>query len=349
MKQRLLSYLVCPACKSHLKPQGDCQNGEILEGSLICGGCQASYPIVRGIPRFLQHELTAAKQATAAAFGYEWTHYTALTDADRGEFLDWIKPLDPSAFENRVVLDGGCGKGRHLFLAAQFGATDVIGVDLSDAVESAYQNTRHLPNAHVIQADIFRLPLAEKFDLAYSIGVLHHLPDPKQGFLSLVGKLKQGGRAAIWVYGKEGNRWIELVVDPIRINVTSKLPKVITQAISFVLSLPLYLALKLVYGPVNRNPRLAGLKRWLPYADYLCSISGYSFAENLWNVFDHLVAPTAFYHSRQEIEDWFATAKLEQVEITARNNNSWRGTGVKRQAAGNGLTSHQAEAIPVAP
>lgn len=55
----------------------------------------------------------------------------------------------------------------------------------------------------------------------------------------------------------------------------------------------------------------------------------YSFAENFWNVFDHLVAPTAFYHRREEIEDWFATAKLAQVEITARNSNSWRGTGVK--------------------
>jgi len=73
---------------------------------------------------------------------------------------------------------------------------------------------------------------------------------------------------------------------------------------------------------------LAGLKRILPYVDYLCAISNYSFAENFWNVFDHLVAPTAFYHSREEVEDWFATANLQQVEITARNNNSWRGTAV---------------------
>ena len=249
-----------------------------------------------------------------------------LTGADRAEFLDWIKPLDESAFINKVVLDAGCGKGRHLFLAAKFGAADVIGVDLSDAVESAYQNTRHLPNAHVIQADIYHLPFAQPFDLAYSIGVLHHLPDPKQGFLSVVSKLKSGGRAAIWVYGKEGNRWIELLVDPVRIHVTSRLPKFLTQTISFLIALPLYAALKLVYAPASRSPRL---KRGLPYADYLCAISGYSFAENLWNVFDHLVAPTAFYVSRKEVEDWFAAAKLEQVEISSRNNNSWRGTGVK--------------------
>jgi SAM-dependent methyltransferase len=332
MKPTLLPYLACPECKRGLDLRTKRElDGEILEGDLVCGQCRSSFPIIRGIPRFLSPELSVAKQATAAAFGYEWTHYSELTAADRAEFLDWIQPLDETAFAHRVVLDAGCGKGRHLFLAAQFGAADVIGVDLSDAVESAYQNTRSLPNAHVVQADIYRLPFATPFDLAYSIGVLHHLPDPKQGFLSVVSHLQPGGRVAIWVYGKEGNRWIELIVDPVRIHVTSRLPKFLTQAIAFLISLPLYIALKTLYRPASRSAGSA-LRRWLPYADYLCAISGYSFSENLWNVFDHLVAPTAFYHSRAEIEDWFATAKLDRVEISSRNNNSWRGTGVKVQA-----------------
>jgi len=330
MKRRLLSYLACPTCGSPFDVQEEHEEqGEILEGTLQCRGCQASFPVIRGIPRFLPAQLSAAKQATAAAFGYEWTHYSELTEADREEFLDWIKPLNESIFSNRVVLDGGCGKGRHLFLAAQMGATDAIGIDLSEAVESAFQNTRYLPNAHVIQADIYHLPFLTPFDFAYSIGVLHHLPDPKAGFLSLVKHLKSGGRISMWVYGKEGNRWIELFVDPFRIYVTSKVPKFATQIISFLFALPLYVVLKLIYLPVNRLRFLTPLKRILPYADYLCAISSYSFAENFWNVFDHLVAPTAFYHSRQEVEDWLATAKLQQVEISARNNNSWRGTGVK--------------------
>jgi hypothetical protein len=131
------------------------------------------------------------------------------------------------------------------------------------------------------------------------------------------------------VYGKEGNRWIELFIDPIRIHLTSRLPKFITRFISFLLALPLYLALKLIYLPLSRMPRLASVKRSLPYSDYLSAISSYSFAENFWNVFDHLVAPTSFYHCREELEDWFAAAELTQIEITPRNSNSWRGTGVK--------------------
>jgi SAM-dependent methyltransferase len=180
-----------------------------------------------------------------------------------------------------------------------------------------------------VQADAYHLPFGDPFDLVYSIGVLHHLPEPKMGFLSVCNHLKPGGRVAIWVYGKEGNRWIESFVDPIRIHVTSKLPKAATRGISFMLALPLFAGLKLIYGPAHRNVGLLWLKKRLPYADYLGAISGYSFAENFWNVFDHLVAPTAFYLRREKVADWFQSANAQQVEITQRNNNSWRATGLK--------------------
>ena len=327
MKRRLLDHLACPQCGRSLELHVErVESEEVLEGALACPDCSASFPIIRGIPRFVPKELSEEKRATAAAFGYEWTHYSQLNDQYRAEFLDWIHPLQPDAFRDRVVLDAGCGKGRHARLAAEFGAREVIGIDLSDAVEAAYQNTRQLANVHIVQADIYHLPIPATFELFYSIGVLHHLPDPKQGFLSLVRHLRPGGRAVIWVYGREGNWWIERIVNPVRIHFTSRAPRAVTRALSFILSLPLYVALKLLYRPARKYP---WLKRLLFYSDYLCAISDYSFAENFWNVFDHLVAPTAFYHSRAEIEDWFASAGLSQVLITRRTNNSWRATGVK--------------------
>lgn len=329
MKRALLQNLACQNCSGPFELRVDAQEDmEIMEGALVCPSCQASFPVARGIPRFLPPGLSPEKQATAAAFGYEWTRYSQLHDRYLDEFLDWIKPVDRSFFVDRVVLDAGCGKGRHACLSAQFGAREVIGIDLSEAVEAAFENTRQFPNVHIVQADIYRLPFPAAFDFIYSIGVLHHLPDPKMGFLSLVKHLQPGGRMSVWVYGKEGNLWIEKLVNPVRIHITSKLPKAVTRVLSFLLSLPLYAALKLVYGQVEHRPRLRPLKNRLPYSEYLCAISDYSFAENFWNVFDHLVAPTAFYHSREEVADWFATARLQQVEITSRTNNSWRGTGV---------------------
>jgi SAM-dependent methyltransferase len=326
LKRALLPLLVCPTCHNTLEVRADQTNdNEIIEGALSCSSCGSVFPITRGIPRFLAQSLTEDQKATADAFGYEWTHYSKLTDADRREFLGWISPLTPADFKDRVMLDAGCGKGRHIFLAAQFGARTVVGIDLSNAVEAAHQNTRELPNVHVIQADISKLPFLNSFDLAYSIGVLHHLPVPKDGFLALSKHVKPGGRISAWVYGKEGNLWIEKLVDPVRKNVTSKLPRFVTRCLSFFPAVTLYAALKLLYRPAKTR---VWLKSLLPYSDYLCSISGYSFAENFWNVFDQLVAPTAFYHSREEIVDWFQAANTQEVEISQHNSNSWRGTGL---------------------
>jgi SAM-dependent methyltransferase len=335
VKQELLSLLVCPRCHCRFNRRTDHVEGaEIMEGALTCIGCSSIFPVLRGIPRFLPEYLTAAEQATADAFGYEWTHYSQLTDADEKEFLGWIAPLTAKAFSGRVVLDAGCGKGRHIFLAAQWGARAVVGVDLSNAVEAAFQNTRHLPNVHVVQADVGCLPFGKPFDLVYSIGVLHHLPLPGRGFQALTQHVKPGGRISAWVYGKEGNLWIEKLVDPIRKNLTSRLPRPWTRFLSFFPAVSLYIALKALYRPAERR---RWLKRLLPYSDYLCSISDYSFAENFWNVFDQLVAPTAFYHSREEFAGWFAAAHAEGVTIEPHNGNSWRGTGIVADRKGRSM------------
>ena len=328
MKPALLQWLVCPQCHGTLRLRSGSNGQEIENGTLDCAACRAEYPIVRGVPRMVGGELAKDKERTASAFGYEWTHFTELTDQYRQEFLDWIDPVDPEYFQQKIVLDAGCGKGRHAELSARFGAREVMAVDLSDAVEAAYANTRHLPNVHVIQGDIYALPFARPFDYAYSIGVLHHLPDPARGFASVCSHLKPGGRVSAWVYGREGNGWIAAFIDPLRIHFTSRTPKWVTRTVSFVFAVPLYAALKLVYAPVSRRPGLAALRRRLFYSEYLCAISNYSFAENYWNVFDHLVAPTAFYLRREEVEAWFRGGAFQDVRVAQHHGNSWRATAV---------------------
>lgn len=321
-----MEFIVCPVCASalDLRPRR-MEDDEIMEGELDCGKCGRTYPVVRGVPRLLPEKFSDEQRATAAAFGYEWTHFNELEDTYEKEFLDWIDPVGKEFFPGKTVLDGGCGKGRHVALAAAFGAADVIGIDISDAVEAAFPNTRHLPNAHIVQADIYNPPLRPVFTYAYSIGVLHHLPDPKGGFLSLVRQLKPGARISAWVYGAEGNWWITHLVSPVRTVVTSRLPPQITKGIAFLIAVPMQAALKLVYRPVNE--RLPGLKKFLFYNDYLYSISSFSFRENYSTVFDHLIAPTAFYIGREEFMEWFREAGLKDVVVTWRNRNSWRGMG----------------------
>lgn len=300
-----------------------------MEGQLRCGSCAASFPITGGIPRFADlAAVESDKQATAEGFGWQWKHFTQ-EDAKYGEqLLGWIAPVTPEFFRDKVVLEGGCGKGRHTQLAARWGASEVVGVDLSEAVETAFAATRSLPNAHVIQADIFRLPLARKFDYAFSVGVLHHLPDPRQGFLSLASKVKPGGQLSAWIYGAENNEWITRWVNPVREKITSRIDQRALLHLSKLPAAGLYLATKLIYGPLNR--RGATLGRYLFYNDYLSAIAPFGWREQHTIVFDHLVAPTAFYISREEFESWWREVGASDVVIGWHNKNSWRGTGTIR-------------------
>jgi SAM-dependent methyltransferase len=194
-------------------------------------------------------------------------------------------------------------------------------------VEAAYQNTRHLPNVHIVQADIYNLPIRKtnsQFDFVFSIGVLHHLPNPKQGFCSLVRHVKPGGTMAAWVYGYESNEWIVRFVDPVRIWFTSRLHPRALYYLTFGITLPLHVMVKVLYAPAEKVRALGFLKRLLPYK-YFFWLSRYGFLHNHTVVFDQLVAPKADYVKREEFADWFDTANLKDKTLTPRNENSWRG------------------------
>jgi SAM-dependent methyltransferase len=329
MKRKLLEYLRCPACAAQLELTEVVviEAEEIMQGLLACAGCKSAFPIVRGVPRFISSGLLEAdKAATAESFGWQWQHFTHTDELYEEQFLGWIATVQPDFFQKNVVLEGGCGKGRHTELAARWGAREVVGVDLSGAVETAFAATRDLENAHIIQADLYDLPLARAFDYAFSVGVLHHLPDPRAGFRSLASRVKPGGHISAWVYGAENNRWITRYVNPVR-KVTSRTdPRTLLQVAKLPTAI-MYLATKLVYGPLNRGARGRKLATHLFYNDYLNAISKFGWREQHTIVFDHLVAPTSHYISWEEFAEWWKDVQATEVKIGWHNSNSWRGFG----------------------
>ena len=318
---------MCPSCEGTLDLSvNKTEDAEIMEGALRCVSCASSFAITGGIPRFADLEsVESDKRATAAGFGWQWQHFTQQDEKYAEQFLGWIAPVTPEFFRDKVVLEGGCGKGRHTQLAARWGAREVIGIDLSVAVETAFAATRSLPNAHIVQADIYHLPLARKFDYAFSIGVLHHLPDPRGGFVSLASKVQPGGYISAWIYGAENNEWITRFVNPVREKITSRIDQRALLQLSKIPAACVYVATKLIYGPLNRNG--STWSKHLFYNDYLSSISSFGWREQHTIVFDHLVAPTAFYISREDFETWWRDIGARDVVISWHNKNSWRGMG----------------------
>ncbi len=321
MKRRLLKYLVCPECRKGFGIKVSEGNaGEIVTATLVCSGCGKTYPVVGGVPRILRR-LSGVERRTAAAFGYEWKNFREHYGYYEAQFLSWIHPIKPDFFRGKVVLDAGCGMGRNMYYAAKYGSKDVIGVDLSEAVDAAYQLVKDLPNAHVVQCDIYSLPFRQPFDYVFSIGVLHHLPSPTRGFGSLLAVLKRGGTISVWVYGKEGNFLVRTVGSFIRVNVTSKLPHGLLKALCYPLAGVLHVLAKYIYKPLGFS--------WLPYGKYFIALADFDFRNKLSIIFDHLVPPIAFYISRAELKGWFSASRLHKVIVSSRYDNSWRGVGVK--------------------
>ncbi len=335
MKPRLLDLLGCPQCNGPLT-LGDAVDAghDITSGTLTCADCGRTYPIRGSIPRLLPDVLDPAKQKTADAFGWQWLHFVEMHDHFEAQFLDWIWPIQPDYFRGKVIMDAGCGMGRHAHFAAMYGSTEVVAIDFSASVETAFKNIGHLPNVHIIQGDIDHPPFrlvdgSGDFDFIYSIGVLQFLPDPEHGFRSLARFLKPKGEIYGWVYGHENNALIHHFFAPLRKHVTSRLRPSILRAVAWPLAVALIGAIRALYVPLHGTR----LYRRLPQNDYMYSIHEFPFRYIYNIVFDHLVAPTAVYLRKEEFQAWFENVGLESVELTWRNQNSWRGRGRRREIA----------------
>jgi SAM-dependent methyltransferase len=265
---------------------------------------------------------------TVEAFGWQWKQAHRILRDPRFSapdiFLDFIHPVRPEWFREKIVLDAGCGLGRFTVASAQFGAKLVVGIDLSGSVDLVFEHTRHLPNVLIIQADILALPIAPVVEYGFSVAVLHHTADPRGAFLQLVSRIVPGGSVSAWVYGRENNGWILHLVNPIR-RLTSRLPRRLLLALSHAVALPLLAIVKGVYGPVARRPALRWLRQRLFYFDYLAFLDQFDYATLVIIVFDHAVPTIAEYIPRAEFAEWFEAGGLTDVRISMKGGNSWRG------------------------
>lgn len=314
--------LRCPDCRACLRLREE-GNG------LSCGACGRTFAYERGVLDVVSSSVQPLTHQTVTQFGASWQIHAHLADYQEKQFLDWIAPVRPDDFQGKDVLEAGCGKGRHSRLLERFRPKRLLSVDLSDAVLLAAHNTQDAPNIYCMRADLLDLPVADRvMDWVFCLGVLHHLEDPRAGLRELWRTLKPGGSLCLWVYGREGNGWIVFLVDPIRKGITSRIPTRWLRPLLWPLSLCLFLALKLVYGPATRYGKRP--VSWLPYSSYLSYISPFPFREIEHIVLDHLCPPVAFYLSRDVLEGWFADLDPEAVSYRWHNSNSWTVVARKR-------------------
>lgn len=254
--------------------------------------------------------------ASSERFGYEWDTYRSIEpykEHYRMQFLRWMHPLTPEFFENKEILDAGCGMGRNSYFCMEYGAKRLVAFDLDDrTVRAARQTLSQFSNAQVVKMDIYALPWRDEFDFAFSIGVIHHLKDPLAAIASIKRTLKPGGTLLIWVYGREGFETMLKVLDPLRIHITSKLPLRVLHALTYVASVPVYAFVKMTH---HRN-------------EYLEQLRSFTFAHIHSIIFDQLLPSIARYYTHDQARDLLQGFKDIQI-CQPPNKNGWIVRGVK--------------------
>lgn len=331
MTPDLISLLSCPVCVDTDLKLGEPVHvgGRVIAGNLLCPCCCTVYPIRDGIPRFVpEGNLPKGGQLqarTAHNFGDAWQVYAARkkNPYTEDQFLDWIKPLSRDDFANKIVLDLGSGLAGFTEYVTQYNPKQVVGLEISHAIDSSAYLLKDHPNLNLVQGNILSPPFKRAaFDLIYSIGVLHHLENPEEGFQMCAKLVKLGGRFFIWVYGQENNGFVIHVVEPMR-KLAYKLPvRFVRYWIAGPLGLLLFLLLHTLY-----NPRLPHFFRSLPYWSYFQWLRTYGFGYVVGMVTDQLIPPRTNYHTGGELRRWYERAGFAMEDMTPRNNISWRVLG----------------------
>src|SRR6185437_3405314 len=210
--------------------------------------------------------------------------------------------------------DGGCGIGRNSYWPMTYGAAGGLALDVDDrTLARARQNLGRFQTMEVRKQSIYEITEESTFDVAFSIGVVHHLSQPNAAIASLMRTVKPGGHVLVWLYGRENNGWIVHLFNPIRRALFSRMPLRIVHLMSWPLTAALWSLLCLGF----------------PLGDYYRLIRRFSFDHLRAIVFDHMIPRIALYYTRGEAESLLANAGLTEIQSTWVNQNSWSVIGQK--------------------
>jgi len=253
----------------------------------------------------------------AAGFGHEWSTFRQgqadLSPADREAIFQsyfhifpWNElPPDP------VGIDVGCGSGRwSVMVAPKVGHLHLLDAS-ADALAVARQNLGEAANVSFHLASVGDIPLDDNcLDFAFSLGVLHHVPETAAAVRAIATKLKPGAPLLLYLYYAMDNRprWYRAIwqfSNIFRVAI-SRLPPTVRLIISQMIAV-------VVYWPLARFAAWVERAGFSPAAIPLESYRHRKFYVMRTDAYDRFCTRLEQRFSRRQIEQMLSGAGFGEI------------------------------------
>lgn len=272
-------------------------------------------------------------ERVAAGFGHEWSTFRQdedhLSPAERQAVFDSYFSVFPwdALPSNAIGLDVGCGSGRwSMLVAPRVGQLHLLDAS-PDALNVARANLAQASNVTFHHASVGSIPLPDaSLDFAFSLGVLHHVPDTQAAIRQVASRLKPGAPFLIYLYYALDNRplWFRAVwrlSNMFRI-VISRLPETLRLIVSQIIA-------ALVYWPLARGARLAERIGLSTSSIPLEAYRHRSFYVMRTDAYDRFCTRLEQRFTRKQIEQLLTLAGFERIRFSEQVP-FWCAVGFKR-------------------
>lgn len=257
---------------------------------------------------------------TVDGFGLEWASFDQnKLDAEEKKkiFDDYFLIFPWARLRNDAVgADIGCGSGRWAsVIAPRVGFLHLVDASVR-ALEVARRNLHDMNNCGYAHASVGDLPFPDgSLDFAYSLGVLHHVPDTADAIRVISAKLKTGAPLLLYLYYAFDNRslWYKALwrASDIARRIISKLPfrprHIVSQLIA-----------SLVYWPLARLAKRLDEFGIMPTAWPLAYYRDKTFYVMRTDALDRFGTRLERRFTKKEIEFMLHQAGLMDVQFSDR-------------------------------
>jgi SAM-dependent methyltransferase len=154
-------------------------------------------------------------------FGYSWDMFDDIIEIYEEQFDGWVSALPEECWQGAHFLDVGCGIGRNSLWAKKRGTGSGVAIDVDDRTLSvAKRNLANTQDMTVQWMSAYDIEFENRFDIVFSLGVIHHLDEPERAVERMTRAAKPGGHVLVWLYGRENNGWIVALFEPFTLSAT---------------------------------------------------------------------------------------------------------------------------------